>query len=51
MLFLKLSVRPAAMLRSAAMQKIDRQSAFTGTKDVARPLRFDPTRLRKVADK
>ena len=45
MLFLKLSVRPAAMLRSAAMQKIDRQSAFTGTKDVAQPLRFDPARL------
>ena len=27
------------------MQKIDRQSAFTGTKDVAQPLRFDPARL------
>ena len=39
------------MLRSrratsfAAMQKIDRQDAFTGTKDVAEPLRFDPARL------
>src|SRR4051812_45642542 len=29
----------------AAMQKIDRQVAFTGTKDVAEPLRFDPARL------
>ena len=28
-----------------AMQKIDRQVAFTGTKDVAEPLRFDPARL------
>ena len=27
------------------MQKIDRQVAFTGTKDVAEPLRFDPARL------
>jgi aminoglycoside phosphotransferase (APT) family kinase protein len=27
------------------MQKIDRQVAFTGTKDVAQPLRFDPARL------
>jgi aminoglycoside phosphotransferase (APT) family kinase protein len=27
------------------MQKIDRQVAFTGTKDVAAPLRFDPARL------
>jgi aminoglycoside phosphotransferase (APT) family kinase protein len=27
------------------MQRIDRQTAFTGTKDVAAPLRFDPTRL------
>jgi aminoglycoside phosphotransferase (APT) family kinase protein len=27
------------------MQKIDRQVAFTGTKDVASPLRFDPARL------
>ena len=27
------------------MQKIDRQIAFTGTKDVAEPLRFDPARL------
>src|SRR5262245_17665784 len=27
------------------MQKIDRQVAFTGTKDVAEPLRFDPTQL------
>ena len=27
------------------MQKIDRQVAFTGTKDVAEPLRFDPTPL------
>jgi aminoglycoside phosphotransferase (APT) family kinase protein len=27
------------------MQKIDRQAAFTGTKDVAEPLRFDPARL------
>ena len=27
------------------MQKIDRQVAFTGTKDVAEPLRFDPVRL------
>ena len=26
------------------MQKIDRQVAFTGTKDVAEPLRFDPSR-------
>jgi aminoglycoside phosphotransferase (APT) family kinase protein len=33
------------MLRSAAMQKIDRQIAFTGTKEVAEPLRFDPARL------
>ena len=45
MLFLKLSARPAAMLRLAAMQKLDRQTAFTGTKDVAEPLRFDPARL------
>jgi aminoglycoside phosphotransferase (APT) family kinase protein len=43
--FLKLSAHPAAMLRSAAMQKLDRQIAFTGTKDVAEPLRFDPARL------
>ena len=34
-----------AMLGSAAMQKIDRQIAFTGTKDVAEPLRFDPAPL------
>src|SRR6201986_4823800 len=27
------------------MQKIDRQIAFTGTKEVAEPLRFDPARL------
>jgi aminoglycoside phosphotransferase (APT) family kinase protein len=27
------------------MQKIDRQVAFSGTKDVAEPLRFDPERL------
>jgi len=27
------------------MQKIDRQVAFTGTKEVAAPLRFDPARL------
>jgi aminoglycoside phosphotransferase (APT) family kinase protein len=27
------------------MQKIDRQVAFTGTKEVAEPLRFDPARL------
>jgi len=27
------------------MQKIDRQAAFSGTKDVAEPLRFDPARL------
>jgi aminoglycoside phosphotransferase (APT) family kinase protein len=27
------------------MQKIDRQVAFTGTKEVAEPLRFDPRRL------
>jgi aminoglycoside phosphotransferase (APT) family kinase protein len=27
------------------MQKIDRQVAFTGTKEVAEPLRFDPVRL------
>jgi aminoglycoside phosphotransferase (APT) family kinase protein len=27
------------------MQKIDRQTAFTGTKEVAEPLRFDPARL------
>jgi aminoglycoside phosphotransferase (APT) family kinase protein len=27
------------------MQKIDRQAAFTGTKDVAEPLRIDPARL------
>ena len=27
------------------MQKIDRQVAFTGTKQVAEPLRFDPSRL------
>jgi aminoglycoside phosphotransferase (APT) family kinase protein len=27
------------------MQKIDRQAAFTGTKEVAEPLRFDPFRL------
>lgn len=27
------------------MHKIDRQVAFTGTKDVAEPLRFDPARL------
>ena len=27
------------------MQKIDRQVAFTGTKDVAEPLRFDPAGL------
>ena len=27
------------------MQKIDRQVAFTGTRDVAEPLRFDPARL------
>jgi aminoglycoside phosphotransferase (APT) family kinase protein len=27
------------------MQKIDRQVAFTGTKEVAEPLRFDPGRL------
>jgi aminoglycoside phosphotransferase (APT) family kinase protein len=27
------------------MQKIDRQVAFTGTKDVAGPLRFEPARL------
>src|SRR6187401_3309804 len=27
------------------MQKIDRQVAFTGTKDVAEPLRFEPARL------
>jgi aminoglycoside phosphotransferase (APT) family kinase protein len=27
------------------MQKIDRQIAFTGTKDVAGPLRFEPARL------
>jgi aminoglycoside phosphotransferase (APT) family kinase protein len=27
------------------MQKIDRQTAFTGTKDVAGPLRFDPAPL------
>jgi aminoglycoside phosphotransferase (APT) family kinase protein len=27
------------------MQKIDRQAAFTGTKDVTAPLRFDPSRL------
>lgn len=27
------------------MQKIDRQIAFTGTKDVAEPLRIDPSRL------
>jgi aminoglycoside phosphotransferase (APT) family kinase protein len=27
------------------MQKIDRQAAFTGTKEVADPLRFDPARL------
>src|SRR5882724_3876562 len=27
------------------MTKIDRQSAFTGTKDVAEPLRFDVARL------
>jgi aminoglycoside phosphotransferase (APT) family kinase protein len=27
------------------MQKIDRQVAFTGTKEVATPLRFDPARL------
>ena len=33
------------MLRLAAMQKLDRQTAFTGTKDVAEPLRFDPARL------
>ena len=33
------------MLRLAAMQKIDRQVAFTGTKEVAEPLRFDPARL------
>ena len=33
------------MLRSAAMQKIDRQMAFTGTREVAGPLRFDPARL------
>src|SRR5687768_880510 len=43
--FFKLSVRSAAMLRSAAMQKIDRQIAFTGTKEVAEPLRIDPARL------
>ena len=28
-----------------AMQKIDRQVAFTGTKDIAEPLRFDVARL------
>ena len=33
------------MLRLAAMQKLDRQTAFTGTKDVVEPLRFDPARL------
>ena len=27
------------------MQKIDRQAAFTGTKEVAEPLRIDPARL------
>ena len=27
------------------MQKIDRQVAFTGTKEVAEPLRIDPERL------
>ena len=27
------------------MQKVDRQIAFTGTKDVTEPLRFDPARL------
>ena len=27
------------------MQKIDRQNEFTGTKDVAEPLRFDTARL------
>src|SRR5258705_12222123 len=27
------------------MQKIDRQVAFTGTKDVAEPLRFEPAGL------
>jgi aminoglycoside phosphotransferase (APT) family kinase protein len=37
------------------MSRIDRQSAFSGTKEVAAPLRFDETRLRdylaaKVAD-
>ncbi len=45
MLFWKLSAHPAAMLRLAVMQKLDRQTAFTGTKDVAEPLRFDPARL------
>ena len=30
------------------MQKVDRQVAFTGTKDVAEPLRFDPARLAAV---
>ena len=31
------------------MQKIDRQVAFTGTKDVAAPLRFDPARLEPIS--
>src|ERR1041385_2979025 len=46
----KLNARPSLTLAHArcyvaAMQKIDRQVAFTGTKEVAEPLRFDPARL------
>ena len=33
------------MLRSTTMTTLDRQEAFTGTKDVAPALRFDPLRL------